>query len=262
MTPPNGKNAFQMLISLLILACMFVFFFKYPGRVQHIMLYFFFGVFWLGIFLFACVFGTLAWRKYAPDSFRKSGITISDKSSQELVGHEGVGSSLRIKETPGAISVAWSSRDYVFILFTTFIFGPVMIAGIATHYGQATQKTPTLFVVIMIVICGISAATFFSTLYKLAWHYPKLIIKTNRIEFWCGRHLVKTFWGHDIERLSLEEHAYVYEGRTGGDMQTHLNYILTVHMKDDTTERLCISDKHMQMQDLKHSIETKMRLAT
>lgn len=259
--PARKKTTFtQFFISLLMMAAIMVGFFRYPAQAQKIVMYMLYGGFGLGILIALIVFGSLAWRKYFPTSFAKSGITIQDQKPLGLVGSEGKGSSLRIKETAEGTLVAWAPMDYAFILVGTFIFGPFMAGSVATHYEKATAKMPAIFFIIMFLICGIACYSFFSTLWTLIRHRPSLLIKASGIEFWRGHQLVETFWSHQTEKVFIEDHTYVYS-TNGGGIHDWPNYILTIGLEGGKLQRLCISDKRAQIENLKSLIEKKFQMS-
>jgi hypothetical protein len=223
-------------------------------------MYVMYGGFGIGALIVLFVFGSLVWRKYFPASFAKSGITIQDQKPLGLVGREGKGSSLQIKETTEGTSVAWASMDYAFILGGTFLFGPLVIGYMATHYEKTIAQMPAIMFASMSFICGISFYVFFSTLWTLARHRPALLIKASGIEFWRGHQLVETFWSYQTEKVFIEDHTYVYH-TDSGSIHDWPNYILTLGLEGGKLQRLCISDRREQIENLKSLIEKKFQMS-
>ncbi len=254
----NKPGTLQIATGIAFMALMFAGFFHYPAQARQTIMYIIYGGMGIGLLGFLFVFCSLAWRRFFPESFKKSGITIQDQPSLGLVGSEGQGSSLRITKTQEGITVTWSPMDYIFILLITFLFGPGLITCASLQYDKVVAKTPGLALSIMFIVCGVSLAAFISTLWKLL-HNPRLLIKGNGIEFWRGRQLVKTLWSHQIDKLFTENHTYVYQGESGANLSCP-NFILTAGMKDASQERLCISDKQAQIEQLKSDIEKQMLL--
>jgi len=261
MLTPNQKKPgiVQIIISISLMIILFVGFSKHPALIQKAFMYIPYVIFGFGAVIFFSVFSSLAWQRFFPKSFEKSGIHIEDRPSLGLVGSEGKGSRLRFRETGEGTVIAWSPWDYALMLVATFFFGPFMIGCMVPDYKKIAAQTPFVFLFILVAICGVATYSFFSTLWTLLFNRPTLLIKASGIEFRRGNRLIETFRSHQTERVFIENHTYVYQSQHGGSFNTP-NYILSVNLEGGKTIRLCISDKKEQIENLKSIIESKFQI--
>jgi hypothetical protein len=122
--------------------------------------------------IFALVLGSLAWKRFFPESFSNSGITISQAQRPGYVGSPGIGSRLRIVENGDGIHVEWARSDYAFILIALGFFGPGMMLLYFRNPRNSTHGLPPLAFAAMVAFVLFITCAFIRTLWVWLWRPP------------------------------------------------------------------------------------------
>ena len=206
------------------------------------------------VLIVGLVTGSLIWRRLSPESFKKSGITLS-RPDVGYVGSEGLGSRLRFEDRWDAIRVEWSRTDYLFVLVITGFFGPgiILLFLLAPHKFNSHMPLPVALGVVALVL--LACYCFVRQLRTFLWTRPALRITASSIDVLKGSAIVKTFPRSLLNSLSMTTHTYV-----DSDGDRHPNYLLVAELGGERQERLCISYDRRQIERLMRMIGSRMSL--
>jgi hypothetical protein len=226
--------------------------FLYPAAFSVMAGSVFYIVFGFMALIVAFVLGSLAWKRFFPKSFSKSGISIAPVQQTGHVGSPGVGSRLRIVNTDAGIHVEWARLDYAFILIALGFFGPGIILLYIRKPRNFSHDLPPLAIAAIAAFVLFISGLFFRTLWTYLWDRPSLQVTGGCIDFLAGKKSVKTLQTRQIHSLFIR--GYTYSDSHGRSVP---NYILAAQA-DTGDESLCISDSRAQIEQLRSAIALRM----
>ena len=234
----------KTLAAILLLLAIPISVFVFPAAFAVMMASAFYIAIGLLASVFVSVLGSLLWKRWFPESFSKSGITVGQPQSTGYVGSPGLGSRLRVQDTGTEIRVEWATADYLVVLLALCLFGPGAVLLYIRSPQKFSQHLPPL------AIAGIAAFVIFlcGAFVRTLWVYlrcrPALRITNSDIEFLAGKKRVKTLSSGGVHSLAIRNYAY-----NDGHQRSVPNYILAAETNLGE-EFLCISDSRAQIEQL------------
>lgn len=167
-------------------------------------------------------------------------VGLKDTTKKALVGHQGIGIPLSIKETNNNIHVQWATKNYVIMLITLVILGSGFI------FLQLSGQIPSNYSTILLSLIPFVAV--FAIIRNFIFFRKSLVINSLAIKYLVGLKEDKLFWKHQIDKIAST--SYTYRTIDDGIEYSNENYILVATMSAGETIYLCMTDNKSQIDNL------------
>lgn len=238
------------IFGLLIVVLFFGGFFYYPEAVQWIFGSIFLVVFGLTFLIIAFVMWAWVTKAKRSKDSDEPAVTISPPVA--MVGMEGQGISLAIRETSRGIEVKNSKITYALIIGALTFFGPGIILLFIFNREGFNDDLPWFVAALVILMVGGCCWLLVWNLRQMIFHQPSLLIHSSGIEFHKGPKLEETFWRQRTKRVFIKTKEYKDSDGTGTN-----NFILVLETEDGKPHPLCISCDSRQIEGLLTALRDK-----
>jgi hypothetical protein len=166
-----------------------------------------------------------------------------------FIGTGGQNAPIAIRENVSEIVVTDSWWVVGVTIAATAFFGP----GLMYLYLRSTPRItpPLIFAIIGVLIVGVCCFSLVTTLWKVLFHRPRMVITGQAIRCFRGSTEAKALWREQVTYVASR--SWLFEM----NRVTVPNYVLYARMQDGSDVPLCVTDKQKLISQLERGLADK-----